>query len=252
MMMASRRAAALVLLLVPRRAASFSARELRRAKAVEAGRPKAKQSLGQNFLVDAHLARKMANSVTPSGEGGSRVVELGPGQGAITEHLVARFPSMTAVELDDRMIDVLRESMPSLDLIHGDMLQLDLASMAEERGGRLSVVSNTPFYLTSPLLFKLCEATEHVESVVMTTQREVCNKILSPACAPSRPPSRRTRTGTQPARCPTGLARSSRAAGGARTTASSPSCFSSLGDPAVSLTCLPKPFLPRPRSTRAC
>ena len=255
MLMASRRATALVLLLLHRRAASFSARELRRAKAIDPARPKARQSLGQNFLVDAHLARKMANSVHPSGEGGSRVVELGPGQGALTTHLVDRFPNMTAVELDDRMIGVLRQSLPSLDVIHGDMLKLDLATIAAERGGRLSVVSNTPFYLTSPLLFKLCEATEHVESVVMTTQREVCDKILSPACALPHARLTRRRTHWHSPRAPTARSLLSRRlffAGGARTMASSPSCFSSSADLAVSSTCLPKPFLPRPRSTQAC
>ena len=107
------------------------------------------------------------------------MIELGPGQGALTGHLFERFPKI-AVEIDERMIGVLRETLPELDLAHGDMLQLDLGAMADEAGGRLSLVSNTPFYLTSPLLFKLVAATEHVESAVLTTQKEVCDKILSP------------------------------------------------------------------------
>lgn len=163
-----------------RRAASFSARNLKRAK-LEGVRPKAKQSLGQNFLVDTRLARRIAQSVVPCGEDGVRVLELGPGQGAITGHLLERFPRMSAVEIDERMIEVLERDVPALDLRHGDMLQLDLASEAEARGGRLSLVSNTPFYLTSPLLFKLCASVEHVESAILTTQREVAHKVLSPA-----------------------------------------------------------------------
>ena len=176
-----RRNTALLLLLHTRTMASFSARELKRAQLDGVRRrPNAKQSLGQNFLVDVNLAKRIATSVAPAGEDGNRVIELGPGQGALTGHLFERFPKMRAVEIDERMIGVLRETLPELDLAHGDMLQLDLGAMADEAGGRLSLVSNTPFYLTSPLLFKLVAATEHVESAVLTTQKEVCDKILSP------------------------------------------------------------------------
>ena len=87
---------------------------------------------------------------------------------------------MSAIEIDDRMLEVLQRDLPDLDVSHGDMLQCDLAAEAAARGGRLSLVSNTPFYLTSPLLFKLLAATEDVESAVLTTQREVMTKILSP------------------------------------------------------------------------
>ena len=178
---AMRRNTALLLLLHTRTMASFSARELKRAQLDGVKRrPNAKQSLGQNFLVDVNLAKRIATSVAPAGEDGNRVIELGPGQGALTGHLFERFPKMRAVEIDERMIGVLRETLPELDLAHGDMLQLDLGAMANEAGGRLSLVSNTPFYLTSPLLFKLVAATEHVESAVLTTQKEVCDKILSP------------------------------------------------------------------------
>ena len=141
--------------------------------------PKAKQSLGQNFLTDEALAIKIAQAIEGSGDGGSRVFELGPGQGAITGHLLKMHPEMTAVELDDRMIQHLQTTLPDLGLQHGDMLQLDFESLAAERGGRLSLVSNTPFYLTSPLLFKLSASTEHVAEAVLTMQREVAMRVLS-------------------------------------------------------------------------
>lgn len=173
---AARASVLLLSALLHRRAASFSARRLKQ----EVVRPRAKQSLGQNFLKDVNLARKIAGSVVEAGEGGDRVIELGPGQGAITSHLLERFPDMRAVEIDERMIGVLRQSLPTLDVAHGDMLQLDFGELAAARGGRLSVVSNTPYYLTSPLLFKLCGATEHIDSAVLTMQREVCDRILSP------------------------------------------------------------------------
>jgi 16S rRNA (adenine1518-N6/adenine1519-N6)-dimethyltransferase len=143
---------------------------------------KAKQSLGQNFLTDVALARSIAKSVegSPDDAAGSRVYELGPGQGAITGHLLERFPEMTAVEIDERMVDHLTSTMPDLQLEHADLLRLDFGALAAETGGQLSLVSNTPFYLTSPLLFKLLASTEHVHEAVLTMQREVAEKVLSP------------------------------------------------------------------------
>jgi len=142
--------------------------------------PKAKQSLGQNFLQDVGLARQIAGSLPEDDTGGELVIELGPGQGAISGHLLERYPSMTAVEIDERMIEHLTSTLPSLAVEHGDMLQLDLAHAAADRGGELLLVSNTPLYLTSPLLFKLLASVEHVHTAVLTTQREVADKILSP------------------------------------------------------------------------
>ena len=142
--------------------------------------PKAKQSLGQNFLNDIALAKRIASSVPDRSEDGSHVIELGPGQGAISTHLLDRFPRMTAIEIDERMIEHLSSTLPALSVEHGDMLRLDLAAAAAERNGSLDLVSNTPFYLTSPLLFKLLSSVEHINSAVLTTQKEVADKILSP------------------------------------------------------------------------
>lgn len=160
---------------------STSATEfLARSGSVSAAqRPKAKQSLGQNFLQDRAIARSIADAVPAVGEGGRRVIELGPGQGALTGWLLARHPEMTAVELDARMIEVLRAELPALNVLEADMLHLDLARLSAERGGRLALVSNTPFYLTSPLLFKLLGSLEHVESAVLTTQLEVREKLTA-------------------------------------------------------------------------
>ena len=140
---------------VPLRAACLHASAARGTP----GRPKAKQSLGQNFLTDADMARRIVASLDDSAaalspassEDGRRVIEMGPGQGALTDRLLATYPQMTAVEIDQRMIAVLQESLPGLapNLREGDMLQLDLPRLADEKGGRLSLISNTPFYLTS-------------------------------------------------------------------------------------------------------
>ena len=171
----SRSATLCLLALLPRRAFATAA-----PKPARLG-PRAKQSLGQNFLTDVELARRIALAVEPAGDDGARVFELGPGQGAISHHLVERFPRMTAIEIDERMITHLHEELPALHTVHGDMLKLDFAHLREEAGGgRLSVVSNTPYYLTSPLLFKCLANVEHLQSCVLTMQREVADKVLSP------------------------------------------------------------------------
>ena len=141
---------------------------------------KAKQSLGQNFLQDEVAARKLVGCLQDESEGGSRVVELGPGKGALTRPLLAAYPQMTGVEIDERSVKLLREELPSLRLLQGDMLALDLAAMAAERGGALSVISNTPFYLTSPLLFRLLASGGAVGRAVLTMQKEVGEKVLAP------------------------------------------------------------------------
>jgi len=146
-------------------------------------RPNARQSLGQNFLCDDLAARRIASALPEEGEGGSRVIELGPGQGALTRPLLERFPQMSAVEIDQRMEAVLRRELPALHLEHGDMLKLDFAALATQRGGGLSLVSNTPFYLTSQILFKILASVEDIECAVVTTQLEVADKLLSrPNC----------------------------------------------------------------------
>lgn len=152
------------------------------------GGPKAKQSLGQNFLSDPALAQGIVDGLVDaetqlspaSLDGGHRVIELGPGQGALTGRLLASYPRMAAVEIDQRMTAVLRETLPGLDdLREQDMMELDLSELAAEKGGRLSVVSNTPFYLTSPLLFKILGSLDSVERAVLTMQLEVGDKVLS-------------------------------------------------------------------------
>ena len=73
---------------------------------------KAKQSLGQNFLQDEAAARKLVGCLQDESEGGSRVVELGPGKGALTRPLLAAYPQMTGVEIDERSVKLLREELP--------------------------------------------------------------------------------------------------------------------------------------------
>ena len=99
-----------------------------------------RKRLGQNFLRDPNTARKIVAAVPGPGP----VVEIGPGTGALTGLLLARFPDLVAIEVDDRAVALLREAHPTLDVRQQDVLKVDWARLASECGGPLHVVGNLP------------------------------------------------------------------------------------------------------------
>lgn len=136
-----------------------------------------KKSLGQNFLRDPNTIRKIAASV--GAPEGAAVVEIGPGTGALTEELLRFYPDLTALEVDERAVEHLRETLPDLDVRHADVLETDWAALAEEKGGRLWVVGNLPYYITSPILFSLLDARQHIRRAVVMMQKEVAERLVA-------------------------------------------------------------------------
>jgi 16S rRNA (adenine1518-N6/adenine1519-N6)-dimethyltransferase len=139
---------------------------------------RAKKSLGQNFLVDRNLQRKIVDALAAGP--GDEVLEIGPGRGALTEHLVGRPRRLVLVELDDRLAEALVQrwgGRPDVEVVHGDALEVDLTALTK-RPGALKVVGNIPYNITSPLLFKLLERPRPAEILVML-QREVAERLLA-------------------------------------------------------------------------
>ena len=136
-----------------------------------------KKSLGQNFLNDPNTARKIVDAL--SAAEGDPVVEIGPGTGALTGLLRARHPDMTALEVDKRAVEHLRAEHPGLDVRHQDVLEMGWAALAEEKGGPLHVIGNLPYYITSPILFALLDARQHLQEAVMTVQLEVAQRLTA-------------------------------------------------------------------------
>ena len=136
-----------------------------------------KKSLGQNFLRDPNTIRKIAASV--GAPKGAAVVEIGPGTGALTEELLRHYPDLTAVEVDERAVEHLRETLPALDVRHGDVLETEWAALAEEKGEKLWVVGNLPYYITSPILFSLLDARRHLRRAVVMMQKEVAERLVA-------------------------------------------------------------------------
>jgi len=142
-------------------------------------RRRPKRSLGQNFLVDPNLQRKIVAAVA-AGEG-EPVLEIGPGRGALTRHLAARRVRLSAVELDDEMAEELArryEEDVRVEIVHGDVLALDLPSLAPGDWGRTCVVGNIPYNITTPIIFRLLQL-PHPRDIVLTVQAEVAARILA-------------------------------------------------------------------------
>ena len=142
-----------------------------------------KQSLGQNFLHDPNTIRKIAASLRA--DVGAPVIEIGPGTGALTDVLLERYPDLTAIEVDERAVALLRKRFPDLDVRHQDVLDVDWAALATEKGGPLHVIGNLPYYITSPILFSLLDAQldfsprQTVCEAVVMMQLEVAERLLA-------------------------------------------------------------------------
>lgn len=140
-----------------------------------------KQSLGQNFLSDQNYVRKIVETLvidTDHGNG-TRVVEIGPGAGALTRVLYPKYPNMTAIELDQRSVNFLQTKLAGINIIHTDVLTVDWPSLASSKGGRLHIIANLPYYIVSQVLFSLADSHKSIEQAVVTMQLEVAERLTA-------------------------------------------------------------------------
>ncbi|MFW6202460.1 MAG: 16S rRNA (adenine(1518)-N(6)/adenine(1519)-N(6))-dimethyltransferase RsmA [Gemmatimonadota bacterium] len=138
-----------------------------------------KRSLGQHFLVDAGIQRRIVETLEP--EPGDEVLEIGPGRGALTRHLAGRVRRLVAIELDDELAAELRRryaDSPGVEIVHADVLETDLESLVEDVDG-LKVVGNLPYNITSPVLAWLLERPVRPAAIVVMVQREVADRIAA-------------------------------------------------------------------------
>ncbi len=134
----------------------------------------AKKKFGQNFLRDKNLLQKI---VRESHIEDKHVIEIGPGQGALTGFLASSAKAVIAFEIDTSLkpiLDNFERIYPNLKVIYGDFLDYDLSLFNEE----MHVVANVPYYITTPILFKLLESNQ-IKSASLMIQREVCDRLLA-------------------------------------------------------------------------
>jgi 16S rRNA (adenine1518-N6/adenine1519-N6)-dimethyltransferase len=141
---------------------------------------RAKRSLGQNFLVDPNLQRKIAAAIEPTRN--DLVLEIGPGLGALTRHLAGQVKRLIAIEKDDVLAAQLQNEFANatdVQIVHGDALQTDLTALADTPED-LKVIGNIPFNITTPLLFHLLAPQQRPQLLVIMVQREVADRLLAP------------------------------------------------------------------------
>lgn len=143
------------------------------------------KKLGQNFLIDEEVIQEIieGSSITEN----SLVIEIGPGMGALTEHLVERAGRLVAVELDDRLIPILEVKMfgyDNFELIHGDILEVDLGEIIRRNKEEYNltdvrIVGNLPYYITTPIIMKLMEQRTQADSITAMMQKEVGDRLVA-------------------------------------------------------------------------
>jgi len=138
---------------------------------------RAKKSWGQNFLGDEAILDDIARLAVE--EAGEPVVELGGGLGHLTARLVARGARVTVVERDRDMARVLRGELgDAVTLLEADAVRVDYGALAGP-AGKIAVVGNLPYHLTSPILFALLDQAAHVSRAVFLVQREVAERLAA-------------------------------------------------------------------------
>lgn len=139
----------------------------------------ARKRFGQNFLIDVQVIADIVNSVAPERQ--ARVVEIGPGLGALTEPLLRRLEHLDVVEIDRDIVARLKKrfSPEQLTIHEGDALKFDFHSLLPTPEDRLHVVGNLPYNISTPLLFHLAEYADQVIDMHFMLQNEVVERMVA-------------------------------------------------------------------------
>ncbi|MBP3706231.1 MAG: 16S rRNA (adenine(1518)-N(6)/adenine(1519)-N(6))-dimethyltransferase RsmA [Clostridia bacterium] len=141
-----------------------------------------KKSLGQNFLMDDTVCPKMAESAADCDTG---VIEIGPGAGVLTRELAKRAKRVVAIELDERLKNILEKTIGEFDnvkLIFSDVLKVDLHSLIKEEFSdckSVNICANLPYYITSPIIMSLLQSRLNIGSITVMVQKEAADRLCA-------------------------------------------------------------------------
>lgn len=139
------------------------------------------KSLGQNFLIDGNIVRKIADAAEVNEN--DNILEIGPGVGTMTEELALRAKKVLAVEIDEKLRELHKETLniDNVKVIYGDFLDLDLKKLTEEEFGDepFKVVANLPYYVTTPIIEKLILSKVNLISITVMVQKEVVKRLAA-------------------------------------------------------------------------
>jgi 16S rRNA (adenine1518-N6/adenine1519-N6)-dimethyltransferase len=130
------------------------------------------QRLGQHFLTSDKALERIAVAACPTTE--PQVVEIGPGQGALTKYLLERAERAAAIEIDTQLVEELAQRFPALQLVNADVLDADLAQW-----GECVIAGNLPYYITSPIIDKILKLGRLCRRAVLLVQKEVAERLVA-------------------------------------------------------------------------
>jgi 16S rRNA (adenine1518-N6/adenine1519-N6)-dimethyltransferase len=138
------------------------------------------KSLGQNFLIDKNIIDKICEGAEISKDDG--IIEIGPGIGTLTQELCERAGKVIVVELDKKLIPILKETLSyydNIEIINDDILKTDIKDIINTRlkGLNVKVVANLPYYITTPIIMKLLEDRYSIDKIVVMIQKEVALRM---------------------------------------------------------------------------
>ncbi|HWL11648.1 MAG TPA: 16S rRNA (adenine(1518)-N(6)/adenine(1519)-N(6))-dimethyltransferase RsmA [Ureibacillus sp.] len=142
-----------------------------------------KKSLGQNFLIDPNILRNIVSHANLTENSGA--IEVGPGIGALTEHLARGAKKVVSFEIDQRLLPVLEDTLSPYDnvtIVHSDILKADVEKVIKEEMTGIEdimVVANLPYYVTTPILLKLLNDRLPIRGFVVMMQKEVADRITA-------------------------------------------------------------------------
>lgn len=142
-------------------------------------KPFAKKSLGQNFLVDQNYIRKIISALDP--QPNETIIEIGPGRGALTNHLVESGANIIAIELDRDLVPLLQKEFidyENFQVIEQDALQIDFSKIQIQQS-KIKLVANLPYYISTAILQRLIEQREVFSEFVLMLQKEVVERITA-------------------------------------------------------------------------
>lgn len=146
---------------------------------------KANKNLGQNFLIDENVVKKIADCSNITKE--DLVIEIGPGLGTLTKELLEKAGKVVAIELDKKMLSILKDRFllyDNFNLINEDVLKVDLNKLIKEEKEKngfksAKIVANLPYYITTPIIMKLLEEKLDLESITVMIQKEVADRLVA-------------------------------------------------------------------------
>ena len=139
---------------------------------------RARKRFGQHFLHDPQVLARIVAAVAPAP--GERLLEIGPGTGALTAQLLAHTPRLDAIEIDRDLAGALRAKWGERLVLHeGDALEFDYGALARMRGGALRIVGNLPYNISTPLLFRLLDSADHLVDLHVMLQKEVIDRLAA-------------------------------------------------------------------------